>query len=102
MTATEITGLTGKERDAETGLDDCDAMVKIVIPSQNQLLQPHDRAVRGYRQSPAWAGVWPSNARVMAEDKSVRLGEPVTVAHVPASWNKGTDSEPPNTTLEGT
>ncbi len=74
--------------DYNTKLEDCDSDVKLVIPSQPQLVEQYDRALRNYGQPPGWANVWPSNVKITAEEKSVRLINSVTEAQVPVSWSK--------------
>jgi hypothetical protein len=79
--------------DYNTKLEDCDPTVKIVVPSEGQLRQQYDRAVRAYQQPPAWAAVWPSNGKVLAEDKSIQLAEPVNQVRVSVSLNNDSTAD---------
>jgi hypothetical protein len=54
--------------DYNSKLDECDRGVKIVIPSESQLLDQYQNAVQSYLQSPEWAKVWPSNSRIKEKE----------------------------------
>jgi hypothetical protein len=79
--------------DYNTRLEDCDSTVKVVVPSQEHLAKQYESAVRAYHQAPAWARIWPSNAKVKAEERSVQLTEEVTRVCVLASLNEETDGK---------
>lgn len=70
--------------DYNTKLDSCDPQVKIVIPTEQQLREQHDNAMRFYQVPPLWAKLWPSNAKVNALEKLVELTEEITRVEIPA------------------
>ena len=70
--------------DYNTQLEDCDSTVRIVIPSEQQLHEQFDVAVRSYQQPPDWASCWPSNGRVKSSEATVALTDTVTSVHIPA------------------
>jgi|SRR6185437_5564739 len=70
--------------DYNTKLDDCDPIVKIVVPSEAHLRNQYDSALRGYQQPPVWAESWPANAKVAPTETPARLVEQVTRVRVPS------------------
>ncbi len=70
--------------DYNTKLDDCDPRVTVVIPTEQQLRQQYDNALRFYQAPPPWAKNWPSNAKVKTQEKSVELAQQTTRVEIPA------------------
>lgn len=71
--------------DYNTELADCDRLVKVVIPSEQQLQQQLENAIRFYAKPPEWAKHWPENGRISGTDKSVELVEQVTFINIQLS-----------------
>jgi hypothetical protein len=66
--------------DYNTKLEDCDAVVKIIVPSEQELLSRKQKDVENYGRIPDWAATWPSNARINAQEERVELvGQTVVV-----------------------
>lgn len=66
--------------DYNTKLEQCDPLVQIIVPSEEELLARKQRVVENYGQIPDWAVIWPSNANVRAQESMVNLvGQTVEV-----------------------
>lgn len=63
--------------DYNTKLNECDPIAKIVILSEEELRSRQKKALRFYEAEPDWTKVWPSNARVKGEGRTVELSEQV-------------------------
>jgi hypothetical protein len=59
-------------------LEECDAIVKIIVPSEKELISRMRNVTEENGQPPDWAAPWPSNARIRAQEKTIELGEKVT------------------------
>ena len=70
--------------DYNTKLDDCDPLIQIVVPTEEDLLGRKQRAFEHYGRIPSWAVTWPSNANVKAHEITVNLVAPTVEALVPA------------------
>ena len=70
--------------DYNTKLDDCDQRVKIFIPSEQYLLEAHEKVLRNFGEPPPWAVNWPANARIKVEDEEiyVELKDPTTYIEI--------------------
>ena len=53
--------------DYNTSIEACDNEVKVVVPSEESLLDQVRAANRSYGAPPPWAGFWPANSRVTAD-----------------------------------
>jgi hypothetical protein len=66
--------------DYNTKLEECDPVVKIIVPSEQELLSRKQKVVENYGQIPDWAASWQSNARIKAQEETVELvGQTVVV-----------------------
>ena len=68
--------------DYNTKLDDCDPSVRVVVRSEQELLDQRDNVLRFYRHEPEWAKDWPSNHRISARPITVETVEHETRAEV--------------------
>lgn len=69
--------------DYNTKLEDCDPSVAVVIPSQEELRQQYDNAMRFYKAPPEWATAWPENARLRAQERLFDMSASVTTIKIP-------------------
>ncbi len=60
--------------DYNTRLEDCDPLVRVVIPSQEELNQQYRTVMKSYQVPPPWAVDWPSNTQ-QGQEKWVELGD---------------------------
>jgi hypothetical protein len=59
--------------DCNTKLEDCDPLVQIVVPSVEDLLARKAKVLENFGRAPDWAMTWPSNAKVKAQESTVKL-----------------------------
>jgi len=69
--------------DYNTKLEDCDPLVQIVVPSQEDLLARKERVFENFGRTPDWAVTWPSNAKVKAQESTVKLVRQTVEAFIP-------------------
>jgi len=66
--------------DYNTKLEECDPIVQIIVPSEQELLSRKQRVVENFGRIPDWAATWPSNAEIKPQEKTVELvGQAVKV-----------------------
>jgi hypothetical protein len=71
-------------KDYSTRLEDCDAAVKIVVPSEKELIARMRKVNEDYGRPPDWAAPWPSNARIKPQEKTIDLTEKTVEVHLAA------------------
>jgi hypothetical protein len=64
--------------DYNTPLEDCDPVVELCVPSEEELRYASDKISKSYGKPPDWAANWPSNAQLQAQCKVVTLTNSVT------------------------
>ncbi len=70
--------------DYNTSLADCDQTVRLVIPSEEQLQQQRDAAIKFYGRSPDWSENWPENRLLKKRiDKPIDLKQEHTFVNIP-------------------
>lgn len=70
--------------DYNTELNECDAQVTILIPSEQQLREQLDSAKRFYRVPPQWAKSWPANGKIQAPlEVTITLNGDLTSVQIP-------------------
>jgi hypothetical protein len=77
--------LSGKYlMDYNTKLEDCDPIANVIVPSEEELRSRQQKVLRFYGRQPDWAKVWPSNDRVTAESRTVKLTDETASVAIPA------------------
>jgi hypothetical protein len=59
--------------DYNTRLEECDPTITITIPSERNLREQYDNAMRFYQAPPLWSKEWPSNSQVKRVQESFEL-----------------------------
>jgi hypothetical protein len=59
--------------DYNTRLEECDSKIRITIPSERELQSAFEESKRLFGESPAWARVWPANARIESISREIDL-----------------------------
>ncbi len=68
--------------DYNTPLEECDPVVKILIPSEKELRTQCENVKRLHDRPPEWAIRWPANGRVTASEKMVEVTGPEIRANI--------------------
>jgi len=66
------------QADYSAVLEDCDSSIKIIVPSEKELISRMRNVTEENGRPPDWAAPWPSNARIRAQEKTVELAGKVT------------------------
>jgi hypothetical protein len=67
-----------------TRVEECDPVVKILVPSERELAARMRKFNEDYGRPPDWAAPWPSNARIKAQEITVDLTEKTVEVHLSA------------------
>jgi hypothetical protein len=70
--------------DYNTPLENCDSCIRISIPSDRELREMFDNAVRFYGRPPVWASIWPSNGQVNPSEETLILADGKNSIHLKA------------------
>lgn len=70
--------------DYNTNLEQCDSTIKIEMPSERQLRDASQVALKAYGTEPEWAKAWPSNYRIESKPVLVHLEGPTTSIRMPS------------------
>jgi hypothetical protein len=69
--------------DYNTKLEDCDPLAQIVVPSEEDLLARKEKVFENLGSDPDWAATWPANAKVKAQESTVKLVGQTVEALIP-------------------
>jgi hypothetical protein len=64
--------------DYNTPLIDCDPVIEIRVPTEEELRSRLESVQKSYGTVPAWAQHWPSNGEVEAQPRKIELEDSIT------------------------
>ena len=72
--------------DYNSKLEDCDPTIRIIIPTEQDLLKQYQKVEHAFQRQPEWATPWPSNKHIQAAATVVRLTADANIAQIEAEY----------------